>query len=684
MTWMMWLGLALAETGPINVHGQLSDAAGAPAAGTRAVSFALDGAGHWEAELQVAFDGGAFSADLPDVPFDLFAAGDVALTITLDGIPSAPVPIAWAPRAAWASAAGNLAPGAALDVASLAVDGAEVIDASGRLTGAAAYQAGDGLELDPVSNSFSLSSACAEGEVLVYGSSGWICGASGPAANTVVQIQSTTPGSAQTGHANLSGTFIAGQFSGSGAGLTSLPGGQLVAASVPISALSSGTGNAGKILTAAASGAPTWGTVDFAAIESRLAALEGSPPATSLAPVTFSAAGTTNWTVPAGVYRVRVELWGGGGSGGASFDSSTTGYAAGGGGGGGYSQAILTVKPGDVIPVTVGAGAPTAPNASPGTAGGDTRFGNLLVARGGRGGGRGPTANAGNAGGPGGAGFTANGMTGSNAVGTTNVGGNGGQAGGPGGGDGGGAGSGSASGSPGAAPGGGGGGAAWTGPTTGGAGAVGRAIVDPIPSPTPAELSPVTFATPGSFDWIVPSGVTSVTVHLWGGGGGGGGSLDGTWAGYAAGGGGGGGYTTATVTVTPGATLPIVVGAGGTGGLPGSGGQPGGTTWFNGTLSAGGGAGANPGSMTYPNPGGAAGLGVTANGVGGNASHSSGVDVGGQGGKAGGTSGGLGGTPGQGNSGAPGLSPGGGGGGAAWAGTSEGGQGGDGLVRIVY
>jgi hypothetical protein len=419
-------------------------------------------------------------------------------------------------------------------------------------------------------------------------------------------------------------------------------------------------------------------------LEARLEALESNPPATSDEPVTFSTPGTQNWIVPSGVYRVRVEAWGGGGSGGASVDPASGGYAAGGGGGGGYCQAIVDVTPGAVIPVTVGAGAATAANTTPGTAGGDSRFGTLVVAKGGRGGGRGPAGTAGNAGGPGGFGCTASGAAGSSAGGTTNVGGQGGTAGGPSGGTGGAGGVASSSGTAGTAPGGGGGGAAWVGPTTGGAGAAGRVVVDPIPTPTPAEIAPVVFTSGGSFDWTVPSGVTSVTVHLWGGGGGGGGSMDAVWSGHAAGGGGGGGYSTATVSVVPGAVIPITVGSGGLGGLPGSGGAAGGTTWFGSSHSAGGGGGAAAGSGVVGNPGGAAGVGATTNGVGGNSSHSGGQDVGGTGGKAGGTAGGLGGTGGTANSGANGASPGGGGGGAAWAGTSEGGAGADGRVLIVF
>ena len=64
--------------------------------------------------------------------------------------------------------------------------------------------------------------------------------------------------------------------------------------------------------------------------------------------------------------------------------------------------------------------------------------------------------------------------------------------------------------------------------------------------------------------WTVPVGVTSVTAVVVGGGGGGGGKFSETTLGE---GGGGGGLSYGTFTVTPGETLYINAGAGGTGGL---------------------------------------------------------------------------------------------------------------------
>lgn len=75
------------------------------------------------------------------------------------------------------------------------------------------------------------------------------------------------------------------------------------------------------------------------------------------------------------------------------------------------------------------------------------------------------------------------------------------------------------------------------------------------------------FDTAGTYSYTVPAGVTSITVPAWGAGGGGGGGDQQTVSIYrceAGGGGGGGGeYHSEEVTVTPGETLTIVVGAGG-------------------------------------------------------------------------------------------------------------------------
>ena len=69
--------------------------------------------------------------------------------------------------------------------------------------------------------------------------------------------------------------------------------------------------------------------------------------------------GSGNWTVPSGVTRVQIQLWGKGGFGaqGYNFDSNPDPaqfQGGGGGGGGGYCQKLLSVTPGQTFSYIVG------------------------------------------------------------------------------------------------------------------------------------------------------------------------------------------------------------------------------------------------------------------------------------------------------------------------------------------
>jgi hypothetical protein len=78
----------------------------------------------------------------------------------------------------------------------------------------------------------------------------------------------------------------------------------------------------------------------------------------------------------------------------------------------------------------------------------------------------------------------------------------------------------------------------------------------------------------GNALFVVPDGVASLTVELWGAGGGGGGGSTGSWQMGGAGGGGGasGAYVRTTLSVAPGHAYALFVGKGGRGGA--GGGQP--------------------------------------------------------------------------------------------------------------
>jgi hypothetical protein len=94
-----------------------------------------------------------------------------------------------------------------------------------------------------------------------------------------------------------------------------------------------------------------------------------------------------SFTVPAGVFRMKVTCVGGGGSG-AGCSSTTPGnsFSSGGGGGaGGLSWGSVNVTPGQVVPVVVGIGgtANAAIPTNPGNNGGSTSFLNISATGGG-------------------------------------------------------------------------------------------------------------------------------------------------------------------------------------------------------------------------------------------------------------------------------------------------------------
>ena len=116
----------------------------------------------------------------------------------------------------------------------------------------------------------------------------------------------------------------------------------------------------------------------------------------------FTSVGSTTWTVPAYVYKLKITVIGAGGGGGRQ--ASTNSSLGAGGGGGGALIKILAVSPGDVCSITVGGGGSGGASiGSSGSAGGNTVFVNgstTLTANGGGGGAVGSSfAGAGGAGG---------------------------------------------------------------------------------------------------------------------------------------------------------------------------------------------------------------------------------------------------------------------------------------------
>ncbi len=206
--------------------------------------------------------------------------------------------------------------------------------------------------------------------------------------------------------------------------------------------------------------------------------------------------------------------------------------------------------------------------------------------------------------------------------------------------------------------------------------------------------------------WTAPTGVTSITVEVWGAGGAGGG-FTGTQNNRGGGGGGGGAYRkTMSVAVTPGVTYDITVGAGGPGSFGNGGAGGASSATFDGavTVTVAGGNGGT-GASASNGTGGTGGTGGTfsggngsngANGFGGGGGSSAGtasngnsVVASGTGGVAvtGGGAGGNGSFGSGGGNGDPGGAPGGGGGGGRNMGEDlnrNGGAGGNGQVIITW
>ncbi|RZJ73629.1 choice-of-anchor D domain-containing protein [Flavobacterium sp.] len=209
--------------------------------------------------------------------------------------------------------------------------------------------------------------------------------------------------------------------------------------------------------------------------------------------------------------------------------------------------------------------------------------------------------------------------------------------------------------------------------------------------------------TPGTGQFTVPTGVTSIQVQVWGAGGHGG---DRTGSSGKSGGGGGGAYAFRTITVTPGQTINYSVGAGSNDNNPGQ------DTWFlaaNNIMAKGGNSAANNSNSGATGGSAAASFGA-AKYSGGSGSGSSNSFFGGYFSGGGGSSAGSGAdgnsansatgatAPANGGNGGAGISgsatngdgangaqPGGGGGGASRQNNNrEGGQGGHGLIKIWY
>jgi hypothetical protein len=147
--------------------------------------------------------------------------------------------------------------------------------------------------------------------------------------------------------------IFAGVFSGDGSGLTNVDAASL-------------NGLAGI----------NYATLDVLTNYAPLSSLTNAPGSSPIPNMqVFDSPGTNQFTVPAGVTRIAIEVWGGGGGGGNAGSASTT--AGGGGGAGGYGKGVFAVTPGSGYTVIVGAGGVPTASGSP------SSFGALISAGGG-------------------------------------------------------------------------------------------------------------------------------------------------------------------------------------------------------------------------------------------------------------------------------------------------------------
>ena len=191
-------------------------------------------------------------------------------------------------------------------------------------------------------------------------------------------------------------------------------------------------------------------------------------------------------------------------------------------------------------------------------------------------------------------------------------------------------------------------------------------------SVTPAAIGQQAYTTAGTYSWVAPAGVTSVSVVAVGGGGSGNRSDQNSSKG---GGGGGLGYKN-NYSVTAGNSYTVVVGAGGTG-YPcvSTVGNSGSNSYFVSICVVKGGGGIGGSFTAYTNGG-----TYTGDGGGNGGGTSCASNQGGGGGGAGGYAGNGGNSPGNNSAGCAGSGGGGGGGGGDFNGNGGGGGGGVGLL----
>jgi len=180
------------------------------------------------------------------------------------------------------------------------------------------------------------------------------------------QLSGTYPGNVNLDNAANS---FAGSFAGDGSGLANVN-------AVSLDGVPGSNYATLDVLTnyATLDALTNYATVDDLTNYATLASISNDP---GMSPIpnmqVFDSPGTNQFTVPAGVIQIAVEVWGGGGGGG---NASSEAPGAG-GGAGGYGKGVFTVTTGGGYTVVVGTGGRAA------VSGSSSSFGALISAGGG-------------------------------------------------------------------------------------------------------------------------------------------------------------------------------------------------------------------------------------------------------------------------------------------------------------
>ena len=315
MAWLTWV-LAWCAPVVIPVSGTLTGPDGLPLEGARTVTFTVYGQGTsygaiWTGTSTVAFDGGAFTAALeggtPALDSALFRDhADLRIGMTLQGdVESALVPIGAAPLAAYADLAGDAAHA---DVAS-AIDG--VLPASNLPSTVAYTDAPQTFASSVTAASFSGSGA---GLTSIPASA--ITGLETALTGYLPKAGGALTGALTGTTGAFSGAMTAASFSGSGAGLTGIPQGAVTGLSSSLAGylpLSGGTMTGALTAPSATFTTPGIGLVVSPASSHAQLQLNRATAATGESGLLWATGGATKWWAYMGANDdTRLRFYGGG------------------------------------------------------------------------------------------------------------------------------------------------------------------------------------------------------------------------------------------------------------------------------------------------------------------------------------------------------------------------------------